>query len=505
MATEQHEPEDTEAEYRLLAMTASAEYGNVAQECAFLLPEHFYVEKNRQEWTAARNISARGEPVESWSIWNELKAMGQVGPGRSFESINEITEHMQHLTSAANAKIYARSIWETAMKRKMRAAVRSMSGTIFTDAELAAGLASMRKEYEAVEKEIAADTGKRKRLISDEEAEQMPPIEYVIDEWLPVKSIIALYGDSGAWKTYQVLSMLLSIPTSQAWHGYSINKQGPTVYVAAEAPETIGERVHAWKQHYRIHGTTGFYMWTEAVNLLDAASVEDFISTVRAELPTVPVAIAFDTLALSMDGGDPNLDRDINLVYGSLRRIRDALDGPSIMFVDHEGKDSTRGMSGSAKKRANADVVIRVQKQQGGQVQLKREKMRGRPEDEDGLYLRRIHVPADESGRPGQLVFERAPERSRADDEVDDPMADLTPKERAVLDAVAENTWPSRSALVAWMKPYKVSKTTTHDSINRFKAEGWIIEDSTGLIQSTPACPKPSKIRPIGKFGRSSV
>src|SRR5690242_7078885 len=101
-------------------------------------------------------------------------------------------------------------------------------------------------------------------------------------------------------------------------------EQRTVLYVAAEAPGTIRDRLSAWKQH---HGMTGqqteFYTSTKPVDISSLEEVTAFIAEVREVLPDVPGAIIIDTYAAATSGDEKDA-MSVNAAYRGMRILRDA-------------------------------------------------------------------------------------------------------------------------------------------------------------------------------------
>src|SRR4029079_9871616 len=66
---------------------------------------------------------------------------------------------------------------------------------------------------------------RRLRLLTDEELDDLPKPEWLVDGALPARSLILLFGDTGVGKSFLALDWAASIATGTAWHGRPV-KQG---------------------------------------------------------------------------------------------------------------------------------------------------------------------------------------------------------------------------------------------------------------------------------------
>lgn len=190
-------------------------------------------------------------------------------------------------------------------------------------------------------------------LLTDEQLEDMPPPAWLIDGQLVRDSIAVLYGASGGYKTFLVLSWMLSISTGSWWFGREV-QQGPVLMIAAEGSGGLGRRIAAWKQHGRYHGNAGLMVRPEPVNLLDRGQAS-VVATAAKRMGAVFVVV--DTVARSMDGGDEDKARDMNVLVAALDVIRRE-SAACVLAVHHTGKDTERGLRGSSSLFAAAATVI---------------------------------------------------------------------------------------------------------------------------------------------------
>lgn len=194
-------------------------------------------------------------------------------------------------------------------------------------------------------------------ILTDEEAEAMPPARGILGDILYENSLAILYGASGRWKSFLALSWALSIATGRDWLGRKV-VEGDVVYIAAEGGLGIGKRITAWKRRHGISGRTRVHPLCVPVQLLDAEQVQLLIRSIR-ELVGMPVLIVVDTLSRTMAGGDENTGKDGSRAIQAADTLREAF-GCTVLLVAHPGKDDGRGIRGWSGYFAAADTVMRV-------------------------------------------------------------------------------------------------------------------------------------------------
>jgi len=106
-------------------------------------------------------------------------------------------------------------------------------------------------------------------LMHVDELDDLLPIRWLIQDYLPEDSLVEVYGAPSAGKTQVVFDMAQTLATA-----------GKTViYVVAEGLRGFRSRKKAW-QKFRKQAGGNLYIWREPVQLFDASSVRQFIDTV---------------------------------------------------------------------------------------------------------------------------------------------------------------------------------------------------------------------------------
>jgi hypothetical protein len=70
--------------------------------------------------------------------------------------------------------------------------------------------------------------------------------EYLIDGLIESSSLVQMFGDPGAGKSFLALDVAACVATGKAFHGLEV-KQGPVIYVAGEGYNGIRRRLTGWE------------------------------------------------------------------------------------------------------------------------------------------------------------------------------------------------------------------------------------------------------------------
>lgn len=211
---------------------------------------------------------------------------------------------------------------------------------------------------EAPEKRIQSAQGGRFKLWADTDFEDLPPPEFLIDDWILKEGITLLWGPPGVKKSFVVLDMSLCIAGGHAWCGREIDHPGDVVYFAAEGFQGIaGQRVKAWQKLHRRQPTGRF--WLVGDGLRFPRDVGDMVRDIEAAGIT-PRLIVLDTLSKTLEGKENEDDTMRAFTQGA-----DALAqsfGCQVVVVHHSGKDEDRGPRGSSTLHGDWDVSLRVKR-----------------------------------------------------------------------------------------------------------------------------------------------
>jgi hypothetical protein len=171
-------------------------------------------------------------------------------------------------------------------------------------------------------------------------------------------SLVVLYGQPGAGKTFLALDFALCISAGTDWKGRATHA-GPVVYLTAEGQKSIRYRVAAWLCATGIAEPGSFHVALTGLNLLDREDVNKLIAAIRAA-HSHPMLVVFDTLARHMPAGDENSSKDMGSLVAACDHIRREF-GCAVLLVHHMGKDK-KLERGSSALRGAADTMISVRK-----------------------------------------------------------------------------------------------------------------------------------------------
>jgi hypothetical protein len=191
-----------------------------------------------------------------------------------------------------------------------------------------------------------------------EEALREPRTTYIIDGYLPEKSLTMIYGPSGSGKSFLCLDMAFHVALGRDWQGHKV-KQGMVVYLAAEGSSGLRKRIEAWLQHHNLTApeVEKIRLLHETANLTNPQEAELFLEALGT-LEEPPILLFLDTVSWLMVGGDENSSRDAGRIMETTRLIRERY-GTTSVLIHHTGHDG-RLPRGSSSWLGNIDARMKV-------------------------------------------------------------------------------------------------------------------------------------------------
>lgn len=266
-------------------------------------------------------------------------------------------------------------------------------------------------------------------ILTYEDMENLPEPEQLIAGVLPQSSYALLVGRDSTFKTFTALDWALCLATGTPWknHAVSMPEDRPAVlYIAAEGFRGIFSRMKAWLDHHgktpqdlKQNGEDTFQVLKRAVNLYQGEEIDDLVNTVGLYNDIGLVVI--DTLRRASGGADQN-GSDMGVVIDNISRIKEAMDGGSVLAIAHTDKNDN-DTRGSSLVEDDADVVwhSKASEKDAGAITLHNRKMKDGPKHAE-IKLRTVEVGSS-------LVLE-------AVDPMEAAAEDLSAVEKTVLDAV---------------------------------------------------------------------
>jgi putative DNA primase/helicase len=232
-------------------------------------------------------------------------------------------------------------------------------------------------------------------------------VDYLLEGILPAKSFGVVYGPSGSFKSFLIMSWAAHISTGIPWDEHKTRQTG-VLYVVAEGGIGAPRRVKAWEKAYLNGGKLeNFFVVNEPVHVASIHSeqmLEATIDEIQQQCDVKIELVIFDTLARCFNGADENSTRDMNYFIAGCDTLKANKD-VTVLVVHHSGKNEANAARGSSALRAACDFEYKVTKSEQaieGQAALilKCEKMKDdEPLSEQAYCLKPQRVFTQSTGK----------------------------------------------------------------------------------------------------------
>jgi len=195
-------------------------------------------------------------------------------------------------------------------------------------------------------------------------------VDMVIENLLPLGSLVCLFGEPAKGKSFVALDMAFCISQGIPWHGLKV-EQGSVIYIAGEGLDGIAKRIKALTSKYGCDDPKDFYLSNGSIDLADNKSVQSLLHELSGKKSIKLIVV--DTMHRNFTG-DENSAKDIAMLVKHADDLKDQT-GATILIVHHSGKSKQSEARGSSAFKAALDVEIKVTNEKGV-VTLKNTKMK---------------------------------------------------------------------------------------------------------------------------------
>ena len=195
------------------------------------------------------------------------------------------------------------------------------------------------------------------RFVSLEEIyEQTTEVEWLVENYIPKRSIGMLYGPSGVGKTHLVLSMVAKIAIGEPWCEND-TEQGLVLYMAGEGHNGFKRRLQAIEEWNELTIDRNNLRFSErAIGIDTDKGVNEIIGAIEA-LDKAPSLIIIDTLSRHLTWSSENDNGEMARVINRLEVLKKRYDC-TIMIIHHTGKTEKSGPRGASSLFANIDFMF---------------------------------------------------------------------------------------------------------------------------------------------------
>jgi len=295
----------------------------------------------------------------------------------------------------------------------------------------------------------------------------LPQIKWLVPRVLPHNGLMAVYGRSGAHKSFYALDIALALATHSV-----------VLYVAAEGQLGYKQRVESWQSvNHEQANFARFLLGT--VDIFDGVMLDEFIATAKN---VNPVLIVLDTLAMVSGIANENDTRDMNRIVTGLKRIV-AECNSAVLIVHHTGKsgDDERGSSAF---RGAMDVMVKLTNE-GDIIKIECTKMKDASPFSDH-YLKPKRIELGYENALGERVSSVVLEPTKGEQVATDGLTDSQKQTLRAIVALEKQGAPHTKRTITAIAQLTGTRTgTTSKHVEKFVKDG-LVSKSEGAILPTP-------------------
>lgn len=206
--------------------------------------------------------------------------------------------------------------------------------------------------------------------LTKSDLEKQPAIQWAVKGLFPIGGVGAIYGESGAGKSFVGIDMIAHIAEGKQWFGIRTRPLPVSVF-ALEGEGGLKGRVAAWELQNQRAYPHGVFFWDSVKNgsfaLRDGDNRQtynrDRLIQLCADLKANGRAggvVVIDTLNQASDGADENSSRDMGELLKAMKFIQRET-GSLVLIVHHATKSrENQSMRGHSSLYGAMDGVIEV-------------------------------------------------------------------------------------------------------------------------------------------------
>lgn len=244
----------------------------------------------------------------------------------------------------------------------------------------------------------------------DQLLEPVPPPRYIVPGLVPEGAITIFYGQSGSFKTWLVMALVMSLATSRNFAGFPVQPRKVVILDFEMGPQLLKHRLQQLSKP--LEPIDRLEIQADSLPSL-YANTREFLEALHAlESETVVVV---DSFAAACPGLNEN-DASVRMSVDAMRRVA-AERKLTLLIIHHAGKNGM--LRGSNALEQAADEIVLVEKTGADTMTAKATKGRLAPvgrvlgfglvQLDDGVSLERVDVDAAKvdlgSAWPTEEVF----------------------------------------------------------------------------------------------------
>lgn len=214
--------------------------------------------------------------------------------------------------------------------------------------------------------------------LTDLYKENFPPARWVVQDLIPLGTIIALTGDANTYKTFLTQSMAACVASGSPFLDHFPTAKGKALIVDEE-----NHRMHI-KDRFKELGIAEtpdiIFLSLNGIKIDNPEHLEHLRELIEKEKPTL---VVLDSL-IRLHGGEENSASEMSVAFSAMKKL--VADDRAILFIHHHRKpQGFAKKSGSQSIRGSSDIIAAVDghlaiDRKGSDFIITQTKMRLQPE-----------------------------------------------------------------------------------------------------------------------------
>jgi hypothetical protein len=187
---------------------------------------------------------------------------------------------------------------------------------------------------------------------------EQPKGTWRIEDVLPDRSNVVLFGGSNTFKSFLLYDMWCSICTGTPWHGHQV-QQGNVIIIASEGRIAVGnKRIPAWMAHHGIplERRRGIFLHKATPLLNDRTELAQLMNAIASVAPVA--AIAYDVQRDTMLGAEK--DETVSNWLAARAQIQDEF-GCTQVSITHSPFSDTGRARGPTELWGSYDTRLKAE------------------------------------------------------------------------------------------------------------------------------------------------
>lgn len=187
------------------------------------------------------------------------------------------------------------------------------------------------------------------------------PPDWLIKDTIPIDGYAILFGPASSYKTFLAIDIACSIAADIS-KNHKIVTPGPVLFIAGEGRSNFPKRVKAWELYHNETISTDDLVLVDPVPLI-SEDLGQFIDGALQKSKDGYALTIIDTIGRSMQGVNENSQEFASKFTNLVQQLQYEFNS-AVLAIHHTGHQDDQRTRGSSVFQADADTIIKAQKEQ---------------------------------------------------------------------------------------------------------------------------------------------